>query len=311
MPRPPRLDFPGACHHVIARGDNREALFREPEDYRAYLRELFESLIRFRVALHAYCLMTNHLHLLLQTSDAGLPDLMSRFHGWYARRFNSKYSRVGHVFKDRYSSKLVADNAYILELSRYIHMNPVAAGLAFKPQEYEWSSFRSHLAGRCRPPLSPIHAIPRFGESDRFDRRSFFKFTTARHDFDCSPEDWLNDGGLYLDSTVAPGDPTSIERWQDCTERATPEEIVAGVAKVFQCTEERVLNGWKDPSLAGARGAAMLLLREVACMTLREIALKMGIRHEANVSRAISTIRPKADSNPALRSLRRRLLPLS
>ena len=146
MPRRPRLWFPEALYHLIDRGDNREPVFFFDVDYRYYLQLLAEAKQRFECRLFAYALMTNHVHLMLQT---GQTYSVSKFMQWlntsYTIYMNKRYKRVGHIFQGRYHSVLVEKESYALELSRYIHLNPVRAGIVRTPESYHWSSFHAYL----------------------------------------------------------------------------------------------------------------------------------------------------------------------
>src|SRR3989338_3812253 len=145
MPRPLRLEFPGACYHVLSRGNERKAIFREGVDYEIFLGLLKDCADRFDLLVHAWCLMPNHFHLLLETKDSNLSQAMKRLLGVYTMRFNSKHHRRGHLFQGRYKPFLLDKDNYFLELSRYIHLNPVKAKLAKAPEDYTHSSMRYFL----------------------------------------------------------------------------------------------------------------------------------------------------------------------
>ncbi|OGX38318.1 MAG: hypothetical protein A3C53_02540 [Omnitrophica WOR_2 bacterium RIFCSPHIGHO2_02_FULL_68_15] len=146
MPRRPRIWFPEALYHLIVRGDNREIIFFSDADYRRYLELVAEARQRFECRLFAYALMTNHAHLMVQT---GQTHSVSKFMQWlntsYTIYVNKRHQRVGHVFQGRYHSVLVEKDSYALELSRYIHLNPVRAGMVRTPEAYRWSSFHEYL----------------------------------------------------------------------------------------------------------------------------------------------------------------------
>src|SRR3989338_7565769 len=140
MCRPLRLEFPGAVYHVFSRGNERKAIFRSPADYELFLGILRDSSLTFNVLVHAYSLMPNHFHLLVETSDANLSYVMKRLLGLYTARFNRKHKRVGHLFQGRYKAHLVDKDTYFLQVSRYIHLNPVKAKLAKRPEDHSYSS---------------------------------------------------------------------------------------------------------------------------------------------------------------------------
>ena len=152
MGRPLRIHAPGAMYHVTLRGNHRQDIFFEPAD-RYRLNELFaEVLERFSARLHAYCYMSNHIHALIQVGDAPLGKLIMRVAGQYARGTQSRLQTTGHLFEKRYYPVLVNVDQYFLTLLRYIHLNPVRAGLASSTEAYPWSSHRRRLhrkAGRA------------------------------------------------------------------------------------------------------------------------------------------------------------------
>jgi|SRR5579864_5366138 len=124
MPRPPRLQLEGALYHVFGRGNRRQRIFLDEADYREFEDFLLDAVERSGAVLFAWCLMPNHFHLLLQTLKANLSELMGRLLTGYARYFNRRYRLVGHLFQNRYKSILCEREAYLLELVRYIHLNP-------------------------------------------------------------------------------------------------------------------------------------------------------------------------------------------
>src|SRR3989338_3441126 len=140
MARPLRIEYPGAFYHVISRGNEGKAIFKGESDYELFLKTLQDSSSRFDILVHAYCLMPNHLHLLVQTKDSNLSQFMKRLLGVYTIRFNRRHKRCGHLFQGRYKAYLIDQDSYFLQLSRYIHLNPVKAKLSANPEDYRWSS---------------------------------------------------------------------------------------------------------------------------------------------------------------------------
>ena len=147
MARPVRIEFPGAVYHVICRGNNRQAIYRDDEDRRRYLEKLSYYCQDKKVDLLAYCLMPNHVHLLLETPEGNLSKIMQAFQTSYTVYFNKRHGRTGHVFEQRYKAMLVDKDNYLLQVSRYIHLNAVSAKLAERAQDYRWCSYGSYLKG--------------------------------------------------------------------------------------------------------------------------------------------------------------------
>lgn len=149
MARPPRVEFPGALYHVIVRGNERKAVFRDDADRELYLRRLRHYRERFEFRLLAYCLMTNHVHLALETGQAPLSQVIHGLQSSYTQAFNRRYQRSGHLFQGRYKAFLVDGDRYFVALLRYIHCNPVEAHLTERAEDYAWSSDRFYRRGRA------------------------------------------------------------------------------------------------------------------------------------------------------------------
>jgi putative transposase len=139
MARRPRLFAPGLLYHVIARGNQRQLTFLTDRDYHAYLVRLAAYHTRYSVKLYAYCLMPNHVHLLLQTSEVPLAKFMQGLQQSYTQRFNRVHGQVGHLFQGRYKAIVCERDEYLLTLIRYIHLNPVRARLVDDPETYPYS----------------------------------------------------------------------------------------------------------------------------------------------------------------------------
>ncbi|MDR3294971.1 MAG: transposase [Clostridiales Family XIII bacterium] len=142
MPRAQRIASSTGIFHVLLRGINRQLIFEEDKDCEQFLRHLAAVKELSRFELYAYCLMGNHVHLLLKEGKEPLAQIIKRLGARYVFWFNAKYRRVGHLFQDRFKSEPVADDAYFLAVLRYIYQNPVKAGLCEKTKDYEWSSRR-------------------------------------------------------------------------------------------------------------------------------------------------------------------------
>ncbi|KAF1086129.1 Transposase IS200 like protein [Sporotomaculum syntrophicum] len=145
MPRQPRLHLPGAFYHVMARGNRKQHIFQGKEDYITYLRLMRHYSQRYNVEVHGYVLLPNHVHMLLKIGNVTLAKFMQGIQQTYTQYFNKEQQLVGHVFQGRYNSIYVDRDEYLLELIRYIHLNPVKAGLVDEPSEYIWSSHRSYF----------------------------------------------------------------------------------------------------------------------------------------------------------------------
>lgn len=184
MARPLRIEYPDAFYHVTSRGNEQKDVFRNRRDREQFLSYLQSATERYDAVIHAYCLMSNHYHLLMETPSGNLSQIMRHINGAYTTYFNVKRKRAGHLFQGRYKAILVEADKYAVELSRYIHLNPVRAGMAAKPEEYEWSSYR-HLLGMVETPawLTTSFILGYFGGNGARDKyREFVNDAINRDD---------------------------------------------------------------------------------------------------------------------------------
>ena len=159
MPRLPRYATPGQPQHVIQRGNNRTALFTAPGEYAVFAEFLLDAMTQHECLIHAYVLMTNHVHLLITPiNEGGISRLMKSVGQRYVRYFNDKHGRTGTLWEGRYRATLIESERYLLTCYRYIELNPVRAGLASHPAEYRWSSHAANALGMVDRIVSP-HAL--------------------------------------------------------------------------------------------------------------------------------------------------------
>jgi len=167
MARLPRLQLLGCAHHVIQRGNNREACFYDEADYKAYLSFLRDAAVKYQVAIHAFVLMTNHVHLLVTPdSEQGVSRMMQAQGRKYVQYFNFKHGRTGTLWEGRYKSTLVDADAYLLTVYRYIELNPVRAGMVAHASEYPWSSYQGNALGKAIQLLTPHPLYQQLGKTD-------------------------------------------------------------------------------------------------------------------------------------------------
>jgi REP-associated tyrosine transposase len=181
MPRAPRISFAGALYHVTTRGNRRCDIYRDDEDRRWFLLTLARAVRGASWRCHAYCLMGNHYHLLVETPEETISRGMQILNGRYARDFNWKYGLKGHLFERRFHAELVEDHAYLLEVSRYIVLNPVRAGICAGPESWPWSSYRA-TAGEAPAPafLTVDWTSGLFGTSPTSAREQYAAFVADR-----------------------------------------------------------------------------------------------------------------------------------
>lgn len=179
MARPLRIEYPGAIYHVTARGNARAAIFLDDEDRQLFLDVWAECVKRFGWLCHAYCLMDNHYHFLIETPHGNLSAGMRQLNGIYTQRFNRRHGRVGHVFQGRFKAILVEKESYLLELCRYVVLNPVRAGMVPDIAQYAWSSYPAMIGASPAPPwLYTDWLLSQFGNDRASARRRYAQFVS-------------------------------------------------------------------------------------------------------------------------------------
>lgn len=175
MSRPLRMEYPGAYYHVMNRGLARQAIFNSDKDRELFIELLCEIHNRYRVEIHAYCLMGNHYHILICTPLGNISRAMRHLNGVYTQRYNKRHRLDGPIYRGRYKSILVDADTYLLRLNRYIHLNPVVAGIVNKAEQYKWSSYKDYLSTRERPYwLVTTDTLAYFGE--RYQKKKYKLF---------------------------------------------------------------------------------------------------------------------------------------
>ena len=177
MSRPVRLEYAGALYHVTSRGNERKPIYLEDDDFELFLECLAGVCERFNWVIHSYCLMTNHYHLLVETPDGNLSKGMRQLNGVFTQDLNRKHKRVGHLFQGRYKAILVDKESYLLELCRYIVLNPVRARMVDSPQEWPWSSWGYTVGVQISPTWLATDALLKlFGNQRQQAVASYMKF---------------------------------------------------------------------------------------------------------------------------------------
>ncbi|NTV90708.1 MAG: transposase [Clostridiales bacterium] len=164
MPRRARSKSKSGIYHIILRGINRQNIFEDVDDRLKFIEILDWYKRKFHFEIYAFCLMDNHVHVLINEMDGSVSDIMRGIGGAYVVRYNSKYKRIGNLFQDRYKSETVEDERYLLTVLRYIHRNPIKAGMASAPETYPWSSYKEYI-GESR--LVNVNYILNYFDSDR------------------------------------------------------------------------------------------------------------------------------------------------
>jgi putative transposase len=218
MARLPRLILPNYPHHVVQRGNDRQLIFREQEDYGRFLGWLRESARQYKVALHAYALLPDRIDLLVTPLDEdGLAQMMQRLGRFYVPWYNAKYQRSGSLFEGRFRTSLVEAGRYLLACSRYIELGPVRANLAQSPAHYPWSSY-AHHAGTRTDPLITDHSLYWTLGNTPFQREAAW--------LDLAEQGVAADEIDKIDTAIAKGWPLASDAFKAELERTTRRQIL-------------------------------------------------------------------------------------
>lgn len=196
MARPLRVQYEGALYHVIARGNEKQQIFIDDNDRLKFLSWLKDAIETHNLICHGYCLMDDHFHLLLETPDANLSIAMRDLNGNYSQSFNVRHNRVGHLFQGRYKSFVVEKEPYLLEVVRYVVLNPVRASMVKHPRDWKWNSYQA-TAGLCDAPdwLSADWVLGNFSNERALAQKAYRKFVktglTSRDPYEDLEHDFI------------------------------------------------------------------------------------------------------------------------
>jgi REP element-mobilizing transposase RayT len=298
MSRKPRLHIPGASYHVILRGNARDDIFFDDEDRCRFYLLLQEGVERFEHHIHAFCLMTNHVHLAVQVGEVPLSKVMQNVSFRYTRWVNWRKSRTGHLFQGRYKAFLIDTDEYLLQLVRYIHLNPVRAGLVTSPGDYPWSSQRAYIGKEVLPWLTTDWTLSQFASTVGKARQGFASFiadgVSEGHrpefhgrgmiDSRCIGEDWFVEQTLLRAETR-------------CERMFSVREVISEVCKVYGIATARLLSGGRLS--AEARGVAALLVLQLHGCNLVDLAAETA-RDPSSLSSAARRVTERAGGDGAL-----------
>ena len=274
MARPLRIEFSGALYHVTARGNAQQDIYLTDEDRQAFLTLLQRACERYYWLCHAYCLMSNHYHLLIETQTPTLSKGMKYLNGTYTQAFNRRHKRVGHVFQGRYKGILVEKDSYLLELSRYIVLNPVRAHMVRSAKDWPWSSYRA-TAGQAKvhPLLTTDVILGNFGRARKPAQEKYRNFVQEGKG---QPSPWESlKNQIYLGSE---------EFVDDMQGKIDPEQSLKDIPKPQKNCPVKPLSYYKKSYKT--RNRAMAEAYRSGHYTLSEIGDEFGVSY-ATVSRAV------------------------
>lgn len=303
MARKPRVHYPTALYHVILRGNGGQKIFFSQEDrFRFYLL-LQEGIERYEHRIHAFCLMTNHIHLAIQVGDIALPRIIQNIAFRYTRWANWCQGRTGHLFQGRYKAVLVDADSYLLGLTRYIHLNPVRSGIVREPEDYPWSGHRVYLGLEVIPWLTTDWVLSMFSSNVKRSRWAYRKFVEEGKSGGHQREFGR---GSEIDSRVL-GDDIFIDKvFSQSHERSkrkvTVEEIISCVCQQFSLKKQMLSGSGKDRRLSNVRAIAAWLVLDSGGLTLAELS-KWVKRDPSTLSTSAKDLERQAQTDNQLAQL--------
>jgi len=295
MGRPLRIEYPGALYHITSRGNERKSIFHDDSDRSRFLRILEDYHDRYGILIHSYVLMDNHYHLILETPRGNLVKVMHGLNGGYTGYFNRKFERSGHLFQGRYKGILVEKEAYLLELSRYVHLNPVRAGIVQDPSQYPWSSCPGFYSKRKETHwVEYSWLLSQFGpdlKRARTEYRKFLKLDESKAETPpaqlhgqviLGTESFIAKTQVLLQKTFLDQEIVERKRLQSYP---SPESVLKAVATAFGVLP-------KSLQIPGGRGnqprkIALYLVRRYCGLSNQEVGAIFGGLHYSAVSKAV------------------------
>jgi putative transposase len=288
MARPVRIEYPGAVYHVVCRGNNRQAIFRDDHDRKRYLEKLSFYCADKEVALLCYCLLSNHVHLVLETPQGNLSRMMQPFQTSYTIYFNKRHRRTGHVFEQRYKAFVVDRDDYLLEVSRYVHLNAVAARLAERPAQYRWSSYGSYLTGKGIPGLTPPKLLDYFAGGKRKQIEQYRGFVEGG----LAGKQKLGDLPVRKQAFIGDEDLEEAARkkafQRSVMERSYPlKRIAAAVCKVAGVSNNDLKHSSRREEIQRDRELLCYVSRRHGTVSLTELSQFLGVKELSTPSHAL------------------------
>jgi len=312
MGRPLRIEYPGALYHVTSRGNEKRRIFLQDSDRLRFLRILEEYHERYGILIHNYVLMNNHYHLILETPRGNLLKVMHGLNGGYTGYFNRKHGRVGHLFQGRYTGILVDRDSYLLQLSRYLHLNPVVAKIVERPEQYKWSSYRSFIReGKQLGWVEYRWLLSQFGRDKKGARKKYKEFVEE------GLRKKVEDPFKKVYGQVVLGGEAFRERIRELLkgrnltdgivakqkfkEFLNAEDIIRAVARVFRVRVE-ALNGRRQRGNQ-ARKVAVYLVKRYSGLDNGRVGQLFGGIHYSAVSKVAATLEQELAKDQRLTKL--------
>lgn len=312
MARPLRIEYEGAFYHVINRGNAGEDIFISDRDHEKFLEYLETAVERFSINIHTYCLMTNHYHLLIETPHANLSKAIQWINVSYSVYFNRKRKRSGHLFQGRFKSILVEADEYLKHLSRYIHLNPVRAGMVGKPSDYRWSSYL-YFIGNSKTPawFERKWLLSQFGKSLKAAAVNYKKFVESININTLENPAKHMHGGFILGSSdfvqwvkntflvIMTGE-KEISELRKIGPLIEPKVIVEQVSENFKCDIDSILQKGRKNNIA--RDVAIYLSKKLSGETSIKLGEYFGNISGANITGRSNYIQKEIEKTKRLKT---------
>ena len=287
MSRKPRLHYPGALYHVILRGNARQDIFYDVEDRCRFFLLIQEGIERYGHRVLSFCLMTNHVHMVIQVGNVPLSRIMQNLSFRYTRWVNQRRNRIGHLFQGRYKAVLVDADTHLLELVAYLHLNPVRGGIVEKPADYPWSSHCAYLGSDPVSWLSSEYVLSHFSSDLEQARCQFAEFVADRIS-EGHREEFYGKGSIdsriigedrFVENVLIQSDPLP-----EC--KPSLEEVLEAVSRIYELQEEDLSAATQKRRVSEARSLAAWAVLELTDATLKDLAERLG-RDISTMSAAI------------------------
>jgi REP element-mobilizing transposase RayT len=316
MGRPLRIEYPGALYHITSRGNERKEIFLDDENRTEFLEILHEYHDRYGILIHSYVLMDNHYHLILETPQGNLLKVMHGINGRYTGYFNRRYERSGHLFQGRYKGILVDKDAYLTQLSRYVHLNPVRARIAARPEQYKWSSYPGYIGKTKENPwVEYAWVLSKFGQDVQEAKKKYRAYVEEGITADIdSPlkslhgqvvlgvEEFIGKIKKMLDGKVLSREILERKR---LTTQLLPSEIITKVALTLGVEGKTIIEKGRRDNIA--RKVAIYFVQRYAGLNNEEIGQMFGGIHFSAVSKATAAVKEEMIHDKELSEIIKRL----
>ena len=304
MARRARVEYPGALYHVITRGNQRQRIFRDDRDRGKYLEILSSLKSQFSFRVSAYVLMLNHVHLLLESGKVPLSRIMQRLGSGYTQYFNRRHRQVGHLFQGRYKAILCDKDSYLLELTRYLHLNPVRAKVVEDPQDYTWSSYGGYVGKtQGRQWLDSTEVLEQFSgnvtEARKLYRRFVLEGLRDGHKeeyYDVLEGRFLGDNEFAEEIKAKAKIPGSVRM------KIRPEALLRAACAVLGCGRAEVMGAGKDRERVRAREAICYVGRSRTELSVTALAKTLGVDPTC-ISRSVARMESRLGTDTELRKV--------